>query len=69
MNKQTLVNDLRKAANGAEFVNRQQIKSVRGCGNRAVDCYTQGLPFIRHNRTKLFDVKDVAERMMEFVQY
>ena len=67
MNKSMIEKELRQGANGAGFINRQKIKRCMGCGNGTVDTYTRGLPFIRHNRNKMYSVKDVAERIAEYI--
>lgn len=67
MNKSMIEKELRQEVNGAGFINRQKIKRRMGCGNGTVDEYTRGLPFIRHNRNKMYSVKDVAERIAEYI--
>lgn len=67
MNKSMIEKELRQEVNGAGFINRQKIKRRMGCGNGTVDEYTRGLTFIRHSRTKMYSVKDVAERIAEYI--
>ena len=67
MTKTSVKKLLQRAANGAEFITKGDIKRAIGCGNdRAVEI-TKGLDYICFQRTRQYDVDEVAERIMESV--
>lgn len=68
MNKTTIRKSLSRSANGAEFINREQIKACMGWGDDRTKLVTDGLQFICLNRTRQYDVDEVAARIMQQVQ-
>jgi hypothetical protein len=65
MNRTTIRKALSRAAGGAEFVTQGDIKRCIGCGNDRAAEITRGLDFIRFNRTKQYDIGEVADRIYE----
>lgn len=65
MTKTSIKKALIKAAGGAAFINREDIKRCIGCGNERVQEITKGLEYIRFNRVKLYDADEVAARILE----
>ena len=63
MTKTTIKKSLQKAAGGAEFVTKSDIKKCLGCGNDRAAELVKGLDFIRFNRTKRYDADEVAMRI------
>jgi len=68
MNKTTIRQSLSRSANGAEFINQEQIKACLGWGDKRVKELTNGLSFIRLKRTKQYAIDEVAARIMQQVQ-
>ena len=63
MTKTSIKNALQRAAGGAEFVTKSDIKKCLGCGNERAAEIIRGLDFIRFSRKKLYDVDDIAARI------
>lgn len=68
MTKTSIRKALQRAAGGAEFINRQQIKSCMNWGNDRVNEAVKPLGFIRQGRTRQYDVDEVAARIFEQVE-
>lgn len=68
MTKTSIRKALQRAAGGAEFINRQQIKSCMNWGNDRVNEAVKPLCFIRQGRTRQYDVDEVAARIFEQVE-
>lgn len=68
MTKTSIKKALQKAAGGAEFINREDIKRCMGCSNDRAAQITNGLDFIRFNRVKQFDIDEVAARICEYLE-
>lgn len=68
MTKTSIRKALQRAAGGAEFINRQQIKSCMNWGNDRVNEAVKPLGFIRQGRTRQYDVDEVAARIYEQVE-
>lgn len=65
MTKTSIKKALQRAAGGAEFVTKSDIKRCLGCGNDRAAEIIRGLEFIRFSRKKLYDMDDVAARIYE----
>ena len=65
MTKTSIKKALQRAAGGAEFVTKSDIKRCLGCGNDRAAEIIRGLEFIRFSRKKLYDMDDVAARIHE----
>jgi len=65
MTKTSIKNALRRAAGGAEFATKSDIKKCLGCGNDRAAEIIRGLTFIRFSRKKLYDIDDVASRIFD----
>ena len=68
MTKESIKRALIRAADGAMYVTHGDIKRCFGCGNDRAAFITNGLRCIKFQRTKLFDVEDVAERIYGFTE-
>ena len=68
MNKQTIRNALQRAAGGAEFINRQQIKAGMGWGNDRAYKTVEGLSYITQGRNRQYDIDEVAARIYQQVE-
>ena len=68
MTKTSIRNALIKAAGGAMFITQGDIKRCLGCGDDRAAMITNGLDYIRFNRTKQYDAGEVAERIYEFTE-
>ena len=68
MTKTSIRKALLRTAGGAEFINREDIKRCIGCGNDRAAAITKGLDYIRFNRVKLYDVDEVAARILESME-
>lgn len=68
MTKTSIRKALQRAAGGAEFVNREQIKDCMGWGNDRVNETVKGLGFIRQSRIRQYDIDEVAARIYEQVE-
>lgn len=65
MTKTSIRKALQRTAGGAEFVNRQHIKSCMGWGNERTNEVVKGLDFIRRGRTRQYAAEEVAARIYE----
>lgn len=65
MTKTSIRKALSRSAGGAEFINRQQIKTCMGWGNDRVNETVKSLAFIRLGRTRQYDVDEVAAKIYE----
>lgn len=65
MTKTSIKKLLQRAAGGAEFVTKGDIKKALGCGNDRAAEVTKDLNFIRFGRTQRYDVDEVAQRLFE----
>lgn len=68
MNKTSIKKQLQRSAKGAEFINKSQVKACLGCGNDQVNIYLDELQYIQIGRTKLYDIEEVAGRILGFVK-
>ena len=68
MTKTSIRKALQRSAGGAEFVNRQQIKSCMNWGNDRANEIVKTLDFIRRGRTRQYDVNEVAAKIYEQVE-
>lgn len=67
MTKSSIKARLQRAAKGAEFITRGDIKRALGCGNDQAASITKDLDYIQFGRTHQYDVDDVAQRIYESV--
>jgi len=65
MTKTSIKKALQRAAGGAEFITKSDIKKCLGCGNDRAAEITRGLEVIRFSRKKLYDADEVAERLFD----
>lgn len=63
MTKTSIRRSLQKAAGGAEYVTKSDIKRCLGCGNDRAAELVKGLDFIRFSRKKRYDADEVAMRI------
>jgi len=68
MTKESIKRALIKAAGGATFITQGDIKRCLGCGNDRAAFIVKGLGFIKFNRTKQYDVGEVAARIWEYTE-
>lgn len=68
MNRTTIRKALQRSANGAEFVTQGDIRRCIGCGSDRAAEIVEGLGFIRFNRTKQYDVDEVADRIWQHTE-
>jgi len=65
MTKTSIKKALQRAAGGAEFINREDIKRCLGCGNDRVAFIVKDLTCVKFNRTKLYDADEIAAKIYE----
>ena len=68
MNRTTIKKALKRASGGAEFINQNTVKTCMGWGNDRTMETLRGLDFIRQNKTKQYDIDEVAGRIYESVE-
>ena len=68
MTKTSIKKALIKAAGGANFITQGDIRRCLGCGDDRAAFIVKGLDFIRFNRTKQYDVDEVAARIYEYTE-
>ncbi len=67
MNKSSIKQRLSQKVGGADFINPNQLKKAMGWGNDRTYRCLKGLDFIRSERTKQYDIDEVAAAIMESV--
>lgn len=65
MTKSSIKARLQRAAKGAEFITRGDIKRALGCGNDQAARITKDMDYIQFGRTHQYDVDEVAQRIYE----
>ena len=65
MTKTTIKKRLQKAAGGAEFITRGEIRKALGCGQSHAETITKDLDYIKFERTQRYDVDEVAQKIFE----
>lgn len=66
MEKQTIVRNLRSSAGGADFLSKSQVGKFMGLRSKgAVNNFLQGLEYFKHGTKCLYQVNDIAQRIME----
>ena len=67
MTKTSIRTLLKRAANGAEWITKGDIKKALGCGNdRAIEI-TDGLDYVKFGRMRQYDVDEVAAKIYQSV--
>lgn len=67
MTKTTIKNLLKRAADGAEFITKGDIKRALGCGNDCAAEITEGLDYVKFGRMRRYDVDEVAQKIYQSV--
>lgn len=68
MTKTSIRNALQRAANGAEFINLNQLKTGMGWGNDRTYKTVEGLGYITQGRNRQYDIDEVAARIYQQVE-
>lgn len=68
MNRTTIRKALSRASGGAEFVTTGDIRKCLGCGSDRAAEITKDLDFVRFNRTKQYDIDEVAAKIYTHVE-
>ena len=66
MDKQTLTRSLRQSGNGADFLNKTQVKRFMGFSSKdGVNLFLEGVEYYCQGKQHLYHVSDLAQRIMD----